>query len=118
AEGVPIEHRWSGSLAVPRDWCASCGVDDATGIAWIGGYSGHGVAASFVLARSLALQLRGATDEDGPMPWSMHRPRRWEPEPLRWLASQAIVRVLASADAKEQGGGRARRVKLVRRFTA
>ncbi len=57
--GVPIEHRWSGSLAVPRDWCASCGVDAATGIAWIGGYAGHGVAASYVLARSLAPLLRG-----------------------------------------------------------
>ncbi len=117
AESVPIEHRWSGSLAVPRDWCASCGVDADTGIAWIGGYAGHGVAASFVLARSLALQLRGIADPDGPMPWTLHRPRQWEPEPLRWMASQAIVRVLASSDRKESHGGHARRARLVHRFT-
>lgn len=117
AGGVPIEHRWSGSLAVPRDWCASCGVSEATGVAWIGGYAGHGVAASFVLARSLAALLRGAADPAGLQPWTMHRARRWEPEPLRWLASQAIIRLLSSADAVERSGGEARRARLVHRFT-
>lgn len=115
---VPIEHRWSGSLAVPRDWCASCGVDPATGIAWIGGYAGHGVAASYVLARSLAPLLRGVADPLGPLPWTEHRPRQWEPEPLRWLASQAIVRILGSSDRREAEGRSARRAQLVHRFTA
>lgn len=117
ADGVPIEHRWSGSLAVPRDWCASCGVDRDTGIAWIGGYAGHGVAATFVLGRSLAAQLQGRDDPTGSHLWTMHRGRRWEPEPLRWLASQAIVRLLASADEIEARGGVARRARLVHRFT-
>lgn len=116
--GVPIEHRWSGSLAVPRDWCASCGLDADTGIAWIGGYAGHGVAASYVLARSLAPLLRGEADPLGPVPWTQHRPRQWEPEPLRWLASQAIVRILGSSDRLEAQGRPARRAKLVHRFTA
>lgn len=116
-DGVPIEHRWSGSLAVPRDWCASCGIDRATGIAWIGGYAGHGVAATFVLGRSLAAQLQGRDDPAGSHLWTMHRGRRWEPEPLRWLASQAIVRLLASADEIEARGGVARRARLVHRFT-
>jgi glycine/D-amino acid oxidase-like deaminating enzyme len=116
--GVPIEHRWSGSIAVPRDWCASCGVDSASGIAWIGGYAGHGVAASYVLARSLAPLLRGHADPLGALPWTMHRPRQWEPEPLRWLASQAIVRVLGSSDRRETAGRPARRARLVHRFTA
>lgn len=116
--GVPIEHRWSGSLAVPRDWCASCGVDAETGIAWIGGYAGHGVAASYVLARSLAPLLRGEADPLGPLPWTQHRPRQWEPEPLRWLASQAIVRILGSSDRREAEGKSARRARLVHRFTA
>lgn len=117
AAAVPIEHRWSGSLAVPRDWCASCGVDEASGTAWIGGYAGHGVCASFVLGRSLAAQLRDVPDPAGAQPWSLHRARRWEPEPLRWLASQAIVRVLASADEIEAAGGHARRARIVHRFT-
>lgn len=116
-EGVPVEHRWSGSLAVPRDWCASCGLDRATGRAWIGGYAGHGVAATFVLGRSLAAQLRGVDDPAGSHLWTMHRGRQWEPEPLRWLASQAIVRLLASADEIESRGGVARRARLVHRFT-
>ncbi|MDQ8046418.1 MAG: FAD-dependent oxidoreductase, partial [Patulibacter sp.] len=116
AQHVPIDHRWSGSLAVPRDWCASCGLDEATGRAWIGGYAGHGVGASFVLARSLAAQLRGVPDPVGPQPWTLHRARAWEPEPLRWLASQAIVKLLASADEIESAGGTTRRAQLVHRF--
>lgn len=113
----PIAERWSGSLAVPRDWCASCGLDPATGIAWIGGYAGHGVAASYVLARSLAPLLCGAPDPLGSVPWTAYRPRRWEPEPLRWLAAQSIVRILGAADRKESAGGQSRAAGLVHRFT-
>ncbi len=115
--GTPIAHRWSGSIAVPRDWCATCGVDASTGIAWIGGYAGHGVAASYVLARSLAPLLCGASDPSGPVPWTAYRPRRWEPEPLRWLAAQSIVRILGAADRTEAAGGRSRAARLVHRFT-
>ena len=45
------------------------------------------------------------------MPWVGHRSRRWEPEPLRFLASTAIVRTLGAADRREDASGRpARRV--------
>jgi hypothetical protein len=43
-----------------------------------------------------------------------HKSRRWEPEPLRFIASRAIVRTLSSADHHEdKTGKRARRTKLV-----
>lgn len=114
--GTPIEHRWSGSLAVPRDWCASCGVDRESGIAWIGGYAGHGVAAAYVLARSLAPLLRGRADPLGAMPWTLRRARGWEPEPLRWLAAQTIVRALGAADRREAAGGGGRVAQLAKPF--
>ena len=51
------------------------------------------------------------------MPWVGHRARNWEPEPLRYLASKAIVTVLGSADRVEDArGGRARRTRLVSPF--
>jgi hypothetical protein len=39
------------------------------------------------------------------LPWVGHHSRRWEPEPLRFLASRAIVRVLESADVHEDSHG-------------
>jgi hypothetical protein len=48
------------------------------------------------------------------LPWVGHHSRRWEPEPLRFLASRAIVRVLESADVHEdRHGTRARRTAVL-----
>jgi glycine/D-amino acid oxidase-like deaminating enzyme len=117
AGGAAITHHWGGSLAVPRDWSMSVTCDHEAGLAWSGGYSGHGVVAANVGGRTLAdLILRrssGLTD----LPWVGHRPRNWEPEPLRYLASKAIVSVLGSADRHEDASGTsARRTRLVAPF--
>ncbi len=51
------------------------------------------------------------------MPWVGHRSRGWEPEPLRFLASTAIVHMLGAADRHEDSTGRPnRRVALLRPF--
>jgi hypothetical protein len=62
------------------------------------------------------LILRRDTDRIS-LPWVGHVSPRWEPEPLRFLASQAIVRVLGSADRYEETSGRsARRTALLSPF--
>ena len=48
-----IEHAWGGALGVPRDWCASVGLDRATGLAWAGGYVGDGVSTTNLAGRTL-----------------------------------------------------------------
>ncbi len=54
-----IDHAWCGVLGVPRDWCATVGLDPATGIGWAGGYVGVGVSTSNLAGRTLAdLALR------------------------------------------------------------
>ena len=112
-----ITHHWGGSLAVPRDWCMSITCDRAGGSAWSGGYGGHGLVAANIGGRTLAdLILERPTDLTR-LPWVGHRPRNWEPEPLRYLASKAIVSVLGSADRSEDATGRrAKRTKLVAPF--
>jgi glycine/D-amino acid oxidase-like deaminating enzyme len=119
AAGAAITHHWGGPLAVPRDWCMAVTYDPARGVGWAGGYSGHGVAASNISGRTLAdLVLRRDTDLVS-LPWVGHRSRQWEPEPLRFLASRSIVRLLESADAYEDRTGRsARRTRLVAPFMA
>lgn len=112
-----ITHRWGGPFAAPRDWSMGVAFDPRTGLGWSGGYTGHGVVGSNVGARTLADLVRGVDSELTGLPWVGHAARRWEPEPLRWLATRVIPGVLATADRREDRSDRAaRRVRLVRRW--
>jgi glycine/D-amino acid oxidase-like deaminating enzyme len=104
AADVPIAHAWAGVLGVPRDWSAAVGLDAATGLGWAGGYVGTGVTATNLAGRTLAdLVLRHDTELTR-LPWVNHRARRWEVEPLRWLAVNAIYTAYRAADRAESAG--------------
>lgn len=103
-----IDHAWAGVLGVPRDWAATVGLDRATGLGWAGGYVGTGVTATNLAGRTLAdLVLRRDTDL-ARLPWVGHRAKRWEVEPLRWVAVQAIYAAYRTADRIEASGRSAR----------
>lgn len=107
--GAAITHHWGGAVAAPRDWWCSVGLDRTTGLAWAGGYVGDGVATTNLAGRTLAALL---TDDDSPLvdlPWVGHRSRRWEPEPLRWIGINAMVRLPLGADRVEERTGRPER---------
>jgi glycine/D-amino acid oxidase-like deaminating enzyme len=106
--GVRIEHAWSGVLGVPRDWCATVGLDRATGLGWAGGYVGHGVTTTNLAGRTLRDLVLGEDTELTRLPWVNRRVRNWEPEPLRWLGVQAMYAAYRSADRHELRGGSAR----------
>lgn len=113
----PVTHAWGGPLGVARDWAASVGLDRRTGLAWAGGYVGDGVGTSNLAGRTLADLIRGAESDLTALPWVGHRSPHWEPEPLRWLAINAGLRVMSSADAAEHRTGRpSRRADLFARF--
>jgi glycine/D-amino acid oxidase-like deaminating enzyme len=95
----PIAYRWGGPLGIPRDWMPSVGLAD--GLGWAGGYVGDGVAAANLAGRTLADLITGTESELTGLPWVGHRSRRWEPEPLRWLAINAALRGTALHDAWE-----------------
>jgi glycine/D-amino acid oxidase-like deaminating enzyme len=101
AKTVGIDHAWTGVLGVPRDWCATVGLDESTGLGWAGGYVGHGVAATNLAGRTLAdLVLRRDTDLVN-LPWVGRKVRRWEPEPTRWLAVRGLYAAYHAADRRE-----------------
>ncbi|MES2142780.1 MAG: FAD-binding oxidoreductase [Pseudomonadota bacterium] len=101
AQRVPIDHAWCGVLGVPRDWCATVGLNQSTGVGWAGGYVGVGVSTSNLAGRTLAdLALRRDTDLTR-LPWVNRRVRAWEPEPLRWLGVHGMYALLRAADARE-----------------
>jgi glycine/D-amino acid oxidase-like deaminating enzyme len=101
--GIGLEHAWSGVLGVPRDWCVSVDADQANGLAWAGGYVGEGVAAANLAARILRDLILGEASELTSLPWVGRRPRRWEPEPLRWAAIHGVYALYRQADRHERG---------------
>lgn len=104
AADVPIDHAWAGVLGVPRDWAATVGLDPRTGLGWAGGYVGTGVAATNLAGRTLADLILKRDTEITRLPWVGHVARRWEVEPLRWLAVQGIYAAYRTADRAEARG--------------
>ena len=101
-----VTHSWGGPLGIPRDWCASVGLDPVTGLGWAGGYVGDGVSTSNLAARTLRDLVLGDDTELTRLPWVGHRSRAWEPEPLRWLGINTGLRAMIVADGEESITGR------------
>jgi glycine/D-amino acid oxidase-like deaminating enzyme len=109
---TPIAHAWTGVFGVARDWAAAVHCDRQSGMCWAGGYAGEGVAAANLAARTLRDLVLDRDTELTRLPWVAHRAPSWEPEPLRWLAVQAVYGGLRAADAIEDRTGRPSRLAL------
>jgi glycine/D-amino acid oxidase-like deaminating enzyme len=97
-----VTHRWGGPLGVPRDWHAHVSLDQATGIASAGGYVGDGLSTTNLAGRTLADLITGRDTTLTVLPWVNHRSPGWEPEPLRFLASNLGLLAMGLADAEER----------------
>ena len=107
---VAVTHTWGGPIGVPRDWCASVGLDPASGVGWAGGYVGDGLSTTNLAGRTLADLVLGVDSELVRLPWVGHRSPAWEPEPLRWLGVNGGLRVMTAADRAELRTGRPSRL--------
>ncbi len=111
--GVEITHRWGGPLGIHRDWMPSVGLDRSTGLAWLGGYVGDGVAAANLAGRTAAELIVGRETERTSLPWVNHRSRAWEPEPLRTIGvrgGQWLAASIDRADSRRSGASVRRRL--------
>ena len=108
-DDVTITHTWGGPIGIARDWCASVGLDRATGVGWAGGYVGDGLSTTNLAGRTLADLITGTDSELVRLPWVGHHSPAWEPEPLRWLGVNAGLRVMTWADRAETRTGRSSR---------
>ena len=105
AKDAKIDHAWCGVLGVPRDWCATVGMDPPTGIGWAGGYVGVGVSTSNLAGRTLADLARRQDTGLTALPWVNRRVRPWEREPFRWLGVTGMYALLNAADRREARPG-------------
>jgi glycine/D-amino acid oxidase-like deaminating enzyme len=101
AAAYPIDHAWCGVIGVPRDWCATVGLDRSTGLGWAGGYVGVGVSTSNLSGRTLADLALGRDTDLTRLPWVNRKVRSWEPEPLRWLGVHTMYKLFQMADFRE-----------------
>jgi glycine/D-amino acid oxidase-like deaminating enzyme len=116
-DDVPVTHSWGGPIGIPRDWCASVGLDRETGIGWAGGYVGDGLSTTNLAGRTLADLITGTDSDITRLPWVGHHSPDWEREPLRWLGLNAGLQVMNLADRTEARTGRpSRAAGLMGRF--
>lgn len=108
-----VTHRWGGCIAASRDWHSSVSYDLATGLGWAGSYVGDGVATSNLAGRTLTDLILRRDGDLVRLPWVNHHSRRWEPEPLRWVAATGMQAVMSYADTVESGRGRPVRWKAL-----
>ena len=98
-----ITHTWGGNLGMHRRFQPHMLCDRRTGVAMSGGYGGEGVGATNLGGRTLADLILEKDTELTRQPWVGHDQspsalKRWEPEPLRWLGYNAIIRSFVHED--------------------
>jgi glycine/D-amino acid oxidase-like deaminating enzyme len=101
---VDVDQAWCGVLGVPRDWCASVTFDQASGLGSAGGYVGNGLTTTYLAGRTLTDLVLDRDTELVTLPWVGRQARRWEPEPLRWLAVRTVYGLYRAADRREDAG--------------
>jgi len=100
---VRLTHAWGGNLGMARRFHPHMLRDTRNGIALSGGYGGEGVGASNLGGRTLAALILGQDNPLTRQPWvygdsGLERLPGWEPEPLRWLGYNAIIRSFVHED--------------------
>jgi len=99
-----LAHAWQGVLGVPRDWCATVGLDRETKIGWAGGYVGVGLTSANLAGRTLRDLVLSNPTALTELPWVNRAVQAWEREPLRWMAVRSLYAVLKAADRAEADG--------------
>jgi gamma-glutamylputrescine oxidase len=92
--GVPIEHRWTGTVDLTLDRVCSMGVCGASrNVYYAVGYSGHGVALAMVAGRVLCDLYAGDHGPWRDLPFYQKPLPAFPPEPLRWIGYQLYTRL-------------------------
>jgi glycine/D-amino acid oxidase-like deaminating enzyme len=94
-------HQWGGAVSVTRDWQPFANFNKANGQAKAGGYVGDGVTLSYLAAKTLADLILDNDSELTKLPFVNHSVPLWEPEPLRWVGVNSVVKLIDLADREE-----------------
>ena len=104
---VDFTHSWGGAVAITRDWEPYVQWDPKSGFGKLGGYAGDGVTMSHLAAKVLAHEILNKGSDLRNLHFVNRKIRRWEPEPIRYLGVNALVKLSGIADTEERITGRA-----------
>ncbi|WGW11458.1 FAD-dependent oxidoreductase [Saxibacter everestensis] len=102
---LEFEHSWCGVLGVTRDWSPFLDVQRVQKLTRVGGYAGQGVTSAYVAGRSVTDLLLDRDTELTRSSWVRPLPGKWEPEPVRWIGSNAMYGMYRVADRIERRRG-------------
>lgn len=105
-KSVRFTHAWGGAVAITRDWEPYVIWDRTRAVGRLGGYAGDGVTMSYLAAKSLAAEITDSPSSLRELHFINRPIRPWEPEPLRYLAVNSLVKLSAMADREERVTGR------------
>ena len=111
---IRFTHSWGGAVAITRDWEPFLIWNRREGIGKIGGYVGDGVTMSYLAAKTLAGEILEIDSPLRKLHFINRKIRKWEPEPLRYLGVNSLVKLSAIADREESLTGRASVVNRVK----
>jgi glycine/D-amino acid oxidase-like deaminating enzyme len=115
--GARFTHAWGGVFGMPRDGMPTMGFNPRTKVAMACGYSGSGVSTATLSGQVLGDLITGRDTALTHLPMTSHKPREWEPEPLRWAGVTYVQRSHVSLQEKIDRTGRVpRRKTIAQRF--
>ena len=100
-----ITHAWGGVLGAPRDQMPTMGFNPWTKVALAYGYTGEGVAATNLSGRTLTDFITGTDSLLTRLPMANHKPKAWEPEPLRWAGVNYVRKAYRKLDEEAERTG-------------
>ena len=102
--GVALEDAWGGPIDITDDHFPYVGTLPGGRVHFGHGYAGNGVSQARVGGRILAALALGRADESTRLPFVGRVPRRFPPEPFRFLGARIFRQaVLWKEDAEQQG---------------
>jgi glycine/D-amino acid oxidase-like deaminating enzyme len=102
---VKFTHSWGGALGWSRDYMPTMTFDPRENLAMAGAYTGTGVATANLSGRLLADLITHQDTDLTRLPMATHQPRKWEPEPFRFLGVRYVQRGFAKLDEKAEHTG-------------
>lgn len=103
---IEFTHEWGGAVAITRDWEPYVQWNREAGLGRLGGYAGDGVTMSYLAGKILAAEILELESEIRSLHFVNRPIRKWEPEPLRYLGVNTLVKLSGLADREERITGR------------
>lgn len=103
---VPIEESWGGPIDVSPNHLPFFGTLPPGNVHYAMGYTGNGVGPSYLGGRTLAALVLDREDAATRLPLVDAEPRRFPPEPLRWMGARVVRAAILRKEGTEERGRR------------